>query len=275
MTNEVKPRLSRFQENLPENTALKQRPRKPVSTSETSVTTAHEPRDAVEPQSLKQASSGGAKQEKTLSTAVRPSLRPKTPSISSSFIRKSDVRVGGEAWASSEGPKASNEQVEQFLHEAASLAPLAKSATNRSRINAWVSAAAGVAVGIAVGVGLSTVTGPFVGIAAGSVAAAVSFGIFKKLFGKNPSGETLQNNEAAFHANLGATLRAAADDPALARQLDEDPRWQNAVKTLNAHYPGREIHISLSRAYHDVLDAAQGQTRTLWAQPEPSRFDRD
>jgi hypothetical protein len=256
----------------PSNDAPLKIKRKPVANS---ASTSASLTDTVEQKSVStSAKETGLQTPRPSTTSARQITKPKSASISNSFIENGAVHGDKNAWQAAQGPIASKQQVETFLNEAAQLAPLAQQAKSRARINKWASVAVGAAVGIAVGVGVSMGAGPVAGIAAGAVAGAASFAILKYLLLKNPASQTLKQSEASFHANLGATIRAAHADPALARMLDNDKRWQDAVKPLNGHYPGRPIHASLAREFDPALRVA-GDEPQMWAEVEPSRFDRD
>lgn len=198
----------------------------------------------------------------------------KGPSISSRYIQKDEPYALRPSWQNGKGPIASKRDINKFLNEAVELAPYAKKATTRARINLWASAAAGVAAGVGVGVGLSMVAGPAVGVFMGAIMATMTFGLFKKLLLTNSKDKLLKQSQAAFHANLGATMRAAHADPRIARLLDGDKRWKEAVVLLNDYYPGRPIHQSLARAFDPALKLP-GEGNTMWGKSKRERERED
>lgn len=262
--------------DVPKAHAIKRKP----------VPSAGEPRGPQAPESVHAAPTAAAiepPKKRRVLTKKRPphasrehEAKSKSTIIATTFVRHDLPSASRPSWQNGKGPIASKDAVEAFLEQAEKLAPLIEKAKTRARIDMWASAAVGVAAGVGIGFGLAMLVGPVIGPAVGAFAgvlmAAMAFGLFKKLLPKHASAKIIKDNEAAFFASLGASLRAAFADPRLARELDQDKRWQQAIKQINAYYPKhRDMHPSLVRAFDPKLKPAD-KDFSMWATRRISKF---
>lgn len=200
-------------------------------------------------------------------TAIEEALAmPPTSRMTSEYI---DKHVPGK-FVDVEGPRAARPNIELFLRQAQKLAPFVDTAVARTKRARMFAVVGGVMTGIAVGAGLFVLLGPGA-FALGVLTGLIMMGFIRSFARFNPESKYLKESRTAFQANLGATLRAAMNDPAIADMLDKDPRWTGAVADLNGQYRGNGIHKSLLVSYHYIRDSY-----TMWSAGEvsESRFER-